>query len=101
MSDLGRATGILDATPLTAFSHLQGNQVLCGEVSGDGQVTTLDVARVRSFIAGALTLSSAETSRCPVIGADGFCDVRAPAVLARAVLGLEPVPAQVCPAALP
>lgn len=77
-----------------------GDACQCGELTNDGSIFVDDVERLRTHLSAAAPLTAAQSDRCAVNGSDGACDIRAFAVLTRALAGDPPAPQQVCPVAL-
>lgn len=75
-----------------------GDVCQCGEVTGDGVIETSDLVAVRELLAGLGSPFSPD--RCSVRGTTE-CDSVDAAVLARALVDLDPDIAQVCTPAIP
>jgi len=75
---------------------------LCGDLDGDAQVGSLDVARIRALLANPTgsALSPSEAARCSVAGTPTDCNVVDGTIVRRRLAGRLPQRAQICPAAL-
>jgi len=79
-----------------------GNACQCGDLTGDGIVNQNDVAFYRTSLASGVPLGGAAALQCSVAGGSPTdCNILDVAVMARALLGLQPGVSQVCTAALP
>jgi cyclophilin family peptidyl-prolyl cis-trans isomerase len=77
----------------------------CGDLDGDGQIGSLDVGRIRGFLAKVPgptgdPLSSGEASHCSVVGTATDCTLLDATILRRRLAGRQPKRLQICPAAL-
>jgi hypothetical protein len=77
----------------------------CGDLDGDAQIGSLDVARIRGFLAKlpgipGSALSAGEASRCSVAGTATDCNILDATIVRRRLIGRAPKRQQICPAAL-
>ncbi len=87
---------LADSCPLRANSSQTdsngdgvGDVCQCGDLSGDGSVTSADVSALRSHLSGQTPLSPAALERCSVRGGSATCDIVDLAILQRSLF-LEP-----------
>jgi hypothetical protein len=80
-----------------------GNACQCGDLTGEGFVTAVDVLLAREFLAG--IPNGAAATRCNVVGPPGIdaesCQLDDSVVLARVLAGRPPALQQICAPALP
>ncbi len=97
-SDSGGLATPLD--PLGSWPDGIGDACQCGDVSGDGVVSTLDAVSIRAFALDSATFP-VDLARCAASAGGTGCGLADAVIVRRALRGLLPGIAQACPAAGP